>query len=401
MKIHFRFYVLLIVLLSMILPQMVVAQSGGNCAVVPDQILGQAYTQVAGAAYTQVAGAGGDADIQDNVWDVEESNALTSLQYATTGNENVAIIVIDDFSTADPRASDSDNTDWTNASHGWLVDEVFTIILDTLPESARNLISIEHVELGGDNEFQTDNLAVDLENLLNDLYNNQGIDNFVVNMSFVFVDCDAQGFNHANWLEHRQNNPDLTLVEEAGGDLDYLQAVLEDDRVTRIEENGFDRDNSRNGQGSPPEFVANKLQMLSLFEVSRMNNDPLRSFFMDSHPYTIVPIASSGNFKWKRPFFPAQWTEVLSVSATLGDSDDLWQLSNNGEVSAPGAYFLFDDDTYRAGTSFAAPVVSVMTALDLTNSNPTCTIANNGRPELASNGRWDDVPLTDAVNDRC
>lgn len=394
-------FLLFILLFSVSTSQLVLAQNDYNCAVLPEQILGQANTRYAGAANTRYAGAAGDTEILDNSWAVEGTDALTNLQYATTGNEAVAIIVIDDFSTVDPREDDTDDVDWINASHGWLVDEVFTIVLDTLPESASNLISIEHLELGGDNEFQTDNLALELESLLDDLHSNQGIDNFVVNMSFVFVDCDAQGFNHADWLERRQNNPDLTLVEEAGGDIDYLLDVLEDDRVSRIDENGFDMDNSRNGQGGPPEFVANNLQMLSLFEVSRMNNDPLRSFFMDSHPYTIVPIASSGNFKWKRPFFPAQWNEVLSVSATLGDSDDLWQLSNNGEVSAPGAYFLFDDDTYRAGTSFAAPVVSVMTALDLTNSNPTCTIARNGQAELSSNGRWNDLPLNDAVADRC
>jgi len=63
-----------------------------------------------------------------------------------------------------------------------------------------------------------------------------------------------------------------------------------------------------------------------------MNSDPLRKFFMANSPYTVIPIASAGNFKWKRPFFPAQWPEVLSVSATQNENTDLWPLSNNGEI---------------------------------------------------------------------
>jgi hypothetical protein len=304
--------------------------------------------------------------------------------------------MIDDFSSDEPQAPE----DWTDASHGWFVKEVFERMLSELPASVADLITLETLDLATDSEFRSDLIAADLEALIDDLAAT-GIQRFVVNMSFVFVACEDGGFNHAAWLQAREDNPDLTLVEETGGDLDYVKSILSDQRVKRIKENGFDIDRGRRGTGEPPDFVQQQLNFLNIFEVSQMNNDSLRSYFMDNSQYTIVPIAAAGNFKWSRPFYPAQWPEVISVSATLGDSSELWLLTNNGEISAPGAYFYFDDNVYRAGTSFAAPVVSVMEAIDLTQSNASCQIANNSRPELGSHGRWDDLPLLEAVNERC
>ena len=393
---------LCLMLVGLLLSNVAVIQSqqnDRNCAVLPNQILGQANISYAGAANISYAGALGE-EVLSNNWDIENTTVLSDLQYADVGSDPVAIIILDDFTTEDPRASADDDIVWANAAHGWLVVDVFERIIAILPADVANLITLEILDLGGENEFRSELIAIELEQRLSEL-NSAGINKFVVNMSFVFVACETPSFNHAQWLQRRQQNPDLSLIEDTGGDVEYVETVLSDARVTRLDERGFDIDNSRGGQGGPPDHVAEKLLFLNLFEVSQLNNDPLRSFFRDNHPYMVVPIASSGNFKWKRPFFPARWTEVLSVSATLGDTPDLWGLSNNAEVSAPGAYFLFDDDVFRAGTSFAAPVVSVMVAVDLTHPDPICTIANNGRPELSSNGRWNDVPLLEAVADRC
>jgi hypothetical protein len=392
-----RFFLLLATLISVSLT-VAYAQdvdlSAVNCAVLPDQILGQANTGYAGAANTGYAGALGD-EIRDSDLEIVNATLISNLQYTQAGDEKVAIIIVDDFSSEDPVIS----LDWASASHGWLVQTVFDQMIAELPTATADLIIIETLDLAGGIEFRSDLLAMDLETLMNDLNTSEGITKFVINMSFVFVACEEGGFNHAAWLQNREANPDLSLIEETGSDIDYVEQILSDPSVGRMSEKGFDKGNS--GQGSPPEYVQQKLLFLNLFEVSKMNNDPLRTLFMQNSTYTIIPIAAAGNFKWKRPFFPAQWPEVLSVSATQGDSTDLWSLSNNGEISAPGAYFLFDDNVYRAGTSFAAPVVSLMTAIDLTNTLPTCSIANNGRPELGSNGRWDDVAFVDAVNDRC
>jgi hypothetical protein len=197
------------------------------------------------------------------------------------------------------------------------------------------------------------------------------------------------------WREERESNPNRSLIQATGGDEAYVQQILSDNRVRRIDNNGFDAD-----RGAPA-FNQQRLAFMRLFENIHMNQDPLRQYFMESHDYTLIPVAAAGNFKWKRPFYPAQWQEVLAVSATIGIDGDLWALSNNGEVSAAGAYFLFDDEIYRAGTSFAAPVVSLMQAIDLSNDSPACGLANNGRSEMASHGQWRDLPLLEAVEERC
>ncbi|MCL4251437.1 MAG: hypothetical protein KJ065_25015, partial [Anaerolineae bacterium] len=83
--------------------------------------------------------------------------------------------------------------------------------------------------------------------------------------------------------------------------------------------------------------------------------------------------------------------EVLSVSANEGDNLRFWLQSNNGEISAPGAWFPFVDRQFRAGTSFSAPVVSMLIAMDLTQSQPSCPI-RNGRSALIG-GNYDNTPL--------
>jgi hypothetical protein len=366
-----------------------------SCAVTPDEILGQAHVGFAGAAHVGFAGALGE-EIQTNDWDLEGADLIDNFQYAQAGSNTVAIIVIDDFSSDEPIEA----ADWSTASHGWLVLNVFERMIAALPPESAALLQIETLDMAGDIEFRSDLLATALEARVDELVS-QGISRFVVNMSFVFVACEDGNFSHAAWREARESNPNLSLVEATGGDAAYVQQVLSDRRISRMDERGFDMDNRQQGQGNPPARNEQKLAFLRLFENIHMNQDPLRQYFMESHDYTLIPIAAAGNFKWKRPFYPAQWPEVLGVSATNGTGTELWSLSNNGEVSAAGAYFLFDDEIYRAGTSFAAPVVSLVQALDLSNDSPSCSLANNGRPEMSSHGQWNDLPLLNAVEDRC
>jgi hypothetical protein len=389
-------WVVLLLLLSLFSPKTnaQVDLTGINCAVTPQQVLGQAYVGFAGAAYVGFAGALGE-EIQTNNWQLDDALLVGESMYSQTGSNAVAIIIVDDFSSEEPASG----ADFADASHGWLVLNVFERMISYLPPDSAALLRLETIDMS-ELEFRSDLLATELEARVDGLVA-EGYNRFVVNMSFVFVACQDGNFNHAAWMERRQNNPNLSLIQETGGDEAYVTQVLSDRRVRRIDERGFEMDNRQEGQGNAPARNEQKLAFLRLFENINMNQDSLRQYFMEAHSYTLIPIASSGNFKWKRPFYPAQWPEVLAVSATLGSSTDLWPLSNNGEVSAAGAYFYFDDEAYRAGTSFAAPVVSLMQALDLTNDSPTCGLANNGRPELSSHGQWRDLPLLDAVEERC
>jgi hypothetical protein len=360
--------------------------TGVNCAVMPDQLLGQANVGFAGAANVGFAGAEGDA-VRNNNLELDAADIVANWQYSNAGSEQVVIIVMDDFSSAEPASI----ADWEAASHGWLVYEVLTRLHEQLPQAVADSIQFVQFNVADDTIlFRSDRIAEELESTIDTLAA-QGISRFVVNMSFVFVGCEDGDFNFMRFLEQRASNPDLTVVEAAGNSLGDAVELLSNSTVERV-----DPSDSR----GPGQDVIQQLTFLRLFELSQLNSDPLRDYFRDRHDVTIVPVASAGNFKWKRPFYPASWPEVLGVSALSGTGDELWVQSNNGEVSAPGAYFLFDDEMYRAGTSFAAPVVSLMIAIDLTQSTPTCGFQGNS-PALTSNGQNDDVPLLQAVQDRC
>jgi hypothetical protein len=241
-------------------------------------------------------------------------------------------------------------------------------------------------------------------------------------MSFVFVPCQDKslGFNISDFMKARQNNPGRSLVEQLGGDPQYVRSILKDARVGYIDDTSLalTRPDSPRGSkklqggsanrgsqppptptGSAPAFRANDFRITRLFNNTKLQSDPLRDFIRQQRDYMIVPVASAGNFKQRKPFYPARWPEVISVSANEGDNLRFWAHSNDGDISVPGAWFLFDDGKYRAGTSFAAPVVSMLIAIDLTQTAPQCTIRGN-TPTLA-HGAYDNQLLADAVAQFC
>jgi hypothetical protein len=383
-----------------------------NCAATPDQILGQAYSRTAGAAgETDEAGltpegediaAGGLA--ADARWIVE------NLQFGVPGSESVAILVVDDFS--------SNGTGETPASHGWLVFDLLERLHAVLPQETADLITLQQVDIAGEQGYQSDLILPAIQSAIAEL-SAQGINRFVLNMSFVFIPCrDAElGFNFTDFLTARQNNPARSLVEQLGGDPQYVRSLLNDARVGYIDETGLgstDQATPRGSQalaraggarqipptpsGATPQFRSQDLQVLRLFNRATLQADPLRDYLRQSSNL-IISVASAGNFKQRQPFYPARWPEVISVSANEGNDLRLWLHSNNGDVSVPGAWFLFEDDAYRAGTSFAAPVVSLLISVDLTQTNPTCAIRGN-RPVL-SHGAYDNELILDAVSQFC
>lgn len=107
---------------------------------------------------------------------------------------------------------------------------------------------------------------------------------------------------------------------------------------------------------------------------------------------SVVYVASSGNFGLDYPMYPAAWPLVVGVSAQDGADPSGFTatksgFANSGEVMAPGSVFELGrsstTDPERvlgyAGTSFAAPVVTLFTALDQMRDVPACAMSITSR----------------------
>ncbi len=159
--------------------------------------------------------------------------------------------------------------------------------------------------------------------------------------------------------------------------------------------------------------------------------DPLRILAQrDREKYggaaAITYLAAAGNYQLDYALFPGHWPEFVSVSAEnlsgpagLKDAD----YSNTGEVLLSGGYYrltFFDPisgawttypDISVAGTSFAAPVLSVYTALDYSNNAPRCAPKPPQRvsplaffdttPPMSTPLPKLDVPLAEAIKLYC
>ncbi len=412
-----RFYLICLIGVFLLSAGVVDAQNRNqdvvNCALTPDQILGQAFSGTAGAS-GEISDSGLTPEGENIEIGLLDSNAdwiMNNLLYATPGTESVAILVIDDFS--------SDGSGDTPASHGWLVWQVFQQLYDNLPVAAARQITLQQVDIADQQGYRSDLILPALQSAIQDL-SGQGINRFILNMSFVFIPCTDKdlGFNISDFLDARQSNPGLSLVEQLGDDPQYVHSILKDSRIGYIDDTSFaliDPTAPRGSQQLPiaermppipptpsaakPTFRGQDLSVLTLLNHTNLQSDPLRDFLRQQRGLMIVPVASSGNFKQRRPFYPARWPEVISVSANEGNNLRFWLHSNDGDVSTPGAWFLFDDNQYRAGTSFAAPVASLLIAIDLTQPTPQCSIRGNV-PVLA-HGSYSNQLLEDAVAQYC
>lgn len=398
-----------LILLSTTIPALGQGRGQGarSCMATPDQLLGQAFGGTAGAA-----GEIGEDGLTPEGEDIEAEGLaaesewiLENLQYSESGGLPVAILIVDDFS------SDGTEDEDEPVSHGWLVYEVFTQLHDLLePEIAEKII-LEQVDISGESGYRSDLVVAALTDTI-DRLSEEGVQRFVINMSFVILPCvdEELNFDFDEFIAQRRDDPDHSIVEAVGNDPAYVRSLLRDSRVTYVDETGLstdeapERERGRSaqdqpgGQGGPPQFVEDQLRILRLLRRSQLQSDPLRDFFRNSREL-IIPVASSGNFKGREPLFPARWSEVLSVSATEGNDLRFWTHSNNADVTVPGAWYLFEDEVYRAGTSFAAPVVSLLLAVDLTQQDPTC--AKRGNAPVLAHGNFDNTLLLDAVEGRC
>ena len=408
LRLKIRILILAILTTLLLIPISISAQrnNDSNCAATPDQLLGQAFGGFAGAegetSSNNITPQG--EDILDTNLDANSDWVMNNLVYSGSGSNRVALLIIDDFS--------SDGSGDIPASHGWLVHDVLTQLHNKLSDNIRNNIQLEQIDIAGANGYSSEFIETTLENRIAEL-NADGVTRFVVNMSFIIIPCQdtALGFDFDNFLSVRSENSEHSIIAELGDDADYVRGLLNNPNVVYIEESGLidsvpqERQRGNNAESRPQgnenaNFRQDELDILKLFENRRLQSDPLRAFFRENNNRNqiLIPVASSGNFKGRQPLFPARWTEVISVSAMEGDNLRFWTQSNNGEVTTPGAWYLFEDGVYRAGTSFAAPVVSLLIAVDLTQDNQTCSSQGNMHPFTRNN--FDNTPLLDAV-ERC
>ncbi len=114
-----------------------------------------------------------------------------------------------------------------------------------------------------------------------------------------------------------------------------------------------------------------------------------------SKNFTAVTVASSGNLRpWlgDAPLAPASWKETIAVGATLDDSTQIWSFSQDANVVAPGVGYPLGNNSFAAGTSFAAPAFSVLVgmcatvpgAMHFDGSNPPLVLDSAGNKVLSN-----------------
>ena len=92
------------------------------------------------------------------------------------------------------------------------------------------------------------------------------------------------------------------------------------------------------------------------------------------------------------PLFPSGWNTVIGVSAYEGNrgAQVPWMGSSIGDVIFTGAWYEYENTgLYYAGTSFAAPVMSVFTALRLTIGANACPFYE--APPAMATGWYNDL----------
>lgn len=192
----------------------------------------------------------------------------------------------------------------------------------------------------------------------------RGIERFAVNLSFGLVPCSVRDDFQAG----KEQSPTFEAYQEAVATANGLNA-------------------------------ASFRQELASLLTTPVDFDPLRllalEFFRQPE---FVYLAAAGNYKLDYSLYPGYWPEFVSVSAEnlsgpIGRKDP--EYSDTGEVLLWGGYYQlvsYDPNlnTWQAypgisvaGTSFAAPVMSVFAALDFTQASPRCTTTPGGTSPLS------------------
>jgi hypothetical protein len=258
--------------------------------------------------------------------------------------------------------------------------------------------------------FNTDVIAARIQNALNALRYLSGIGTeydldvgrVAINMSFAIVPCsvleDFEASLPDTFEAYVQALGDENQVAEAFYDdlVDVLTTPLagEDEPLLEQIVTPGQCDNVYLGSVGRTGFGTSEVRYtppLDQFPWELLVNYPYEAYYLDIPCWDgtdgmVNYVASAGNFFLDYPMYPAAWPLVVGVSSqdaaeTAGFLPTKSSFSNSGEVMAPGALLELGRSAPTsadpralgyAGTSFAAPVVTLYTALDLMQRAPQC-----------------------------
>ena len=302
-------------------------------------------------------------------------------------NQDVAIIVVDDFAGASSSVEGfniskdiivdlfdaNDSTTWP--IHGDVVLNQINLLLAASDyqfirynllevEGARaywshpngNNIVIEALDF---NNAQSQNIAKRLESSISNLQA-EGYKNIVVNMSFAIVPCSV-------WNDYVAHIEQYKTIEE------YAQAIYKKNEAALSAKIDLDI------------YGQNVVLPELIFKLTTAINplqDPLYKSL--NNQKDVVFVASAGNFGNDFSTYPAAYPNVISVSALDLATKKKADYANTGNVLLAGGDFILEfmnngisksNISYK-GSSFAAPELSYIAALNLASGKRCQIVAN-------------------------
>jgi Subtilase family len=250
---------------------------------------------------------------------------------------------------------------------GFLINE--SIIVFTIPNSDTPSIYVHLVDTEG---FDTQVIAERAKTGL-DILRVLGASRIAVNMSFSIVPCSVLNDFTANRLAYptfQSYAAEISAVN-SGYTLNQVYAAIR--------------------------------------RLVNLATEPLWAEIKSQISENTLFVSAAGNYGLTYPMYPAAWQEVISVSShDVGGG--LSSFSNRGEIMITGAWFRLTNpaginggisdapNVVYAGTSFAAPAVTVFTAYDLAHDIPQCGLRQNQlTPDLAYGPPWRNIRLAIAT----
>ena len=330
------------------------------CALNETQLLGQQWVAVGSSGGIQpdfaFAEANGGvmpvgslaADLMAN-----GSGPVTAATMNKNPDVHVLLLIVDDFAPgAHARA------------HGDYVLEIATAAYHSVYNGGN--IVVDTADIAPDNTADSVVTAIDQAIARNS--ETRDFQKIVLNMSFVFVPCNIE-----------ITVGDQTITANVSEFLDMARsadqvAELQDKDLSLVDylmiQGGYDpngEDLRADIQGELVSFIAGSSQ-----EGNPLQDD-LTSLINQFGAVNVIPLAASGNFGLDEAFPPGSWDTVISVGGYPADAlvpqpaavspGDHWLPANNGEIMGPAAWFAVRSGEFVAGTSFAAPMASVLTSL--------------------------------------